>query len=135
MLDPVNGPGPSSTVKTVPHSIRNIPQEAFVTQQNLNNGSGETVQHFDIGSQQTRSDRSSPYPTLDRSTARSGTRAVTPDARSAVSISLTPDREAAEAERIDAIVKEKMKIREREIKETWGLHCSRESWACNLAHA
>ena len=76
---------------------------------------------FDIGSQQTRSGRSSPYPTLDRSTARSGTRAVTPDARSAVSMSLTPDREAQECERIDAIGREKMNLRERESKETWGV--------------
>ena len=33
--------GPSSTGKTVPHAIKNAPEELFVTQDNLNIGSGK----------------------------------------------------------------------------------------------
>ena len=62
--------GPSSTGKTVPQAIKNAPEELFVPQNNLNIGSGKTVQHFYLGGPK-RSDRTAPYLTFYGSTARS----------------------------------------------------------------
>ena len=62
--------GPGSTGKTVPQAIKNAPEELFVPQNNLNIGSGKTVQHFYIGGPK-RSDRTAPYLTFYGSTARS----------------------------------------------------------------